>query len=228
MLVDRDRASVDAVCEGLAKSNDHSCATIDVTVEAGWIQTLDTLNDRYGRLDIVVNNAGWSRLLPLADCSLKDWNGIVAVDLDAAFLGMKMAMPMLASGNRGAIVNMSSVRSDVAGAGAAAYSAAKSGMAALARVVAIEWAQTDNGVRVNTIHSGFVATSFSRNMATPAQIEAFAQTCRSNALRSPRRLPLWQLSWSLTAPATVPAHASSSMADLAWSEHKDEKWQELT
>jgi 3alpha(or 20beta)-hydroxysteroid dehydrogenase len=161
---------------------------MDVTIERDWVRTLEALEERHGHLDILVNNAGWSRLLPMSDCSLEDWREIVSVNLDAAFLGMKLSMPMLAASTGGAIVNMSSIRSDLAGVGASAYSAAKSGMAALARVVAIECAQADNGVRVNTVHPGFVETPFSRGMATREQIDAFAGTVPIKRLAQPSEI----------------------------------------
>jgi NAD(P)-dependent dehydrogenase (short-subunit alcohol dehydrogenase family) len=173
VLADRDRDAVERVLAGFIAPHQHRALMLDVTIEEQWLSVHASVKAQYGRLDVLVNNAGWGRMHTITDCTLEQWREILAVNLDSVFLGTKHSMPLLAASGGGAIVNTSSIRSYVAGLGSAAYSSAKSGIRMLTKVAALECADAANGVRVNSVHPGFVNTNFSKGMASGPVLEQF-------------------------------------------------------
>jgi NAD(P)-dependent dehydrogenase (short-subunit alcohol dehydrogenase family) len=131
---------------------------LDVTREEEWTAALAAVDRRFGRLDVLVNNAGYGALKSIADTSFDDWRSLIAVNLDSVFLGVKHAIPLMARGGGGSIVNVSSIRALVAGEGSGAYCAAKAGVHLFTKVAALECAAAQNGIRVNSVHPGFVDT----------------------------------------------------------------------
>jgi glucose 1-dehydrogenase len=112
------------------------------------------------RLDALVNNAAWQVSKPLVETSLEEWDGVMAVNLRAAFLHTKLAYPFFKTAGGGAIVNVSSVHAVQTSANIAAYAASKGGLLALTRAMAIEFAL--DGIRVNAILPGAVDTPMLR------------------------------------------------------------------
>jgi len=131
---------------------------LDVTREEEWVAAIATVERHFGRLDVLVNNAGYGVLRRIAETSLEDWRSIIAVNLDSVFLGVKLAIPLMVKGGGGSIVNVSSIRGLVAGEGSGAYCAAKAGVHLFTKVAALECAAEKNGIRVNSVHPGFVDT----------------------------------------------------------------------
>lgn len=126
----------------------------DVRDEARWTDVVATTVERFGGLDILVNNAGLVRFASIEDCSLDDFRLHIQVMLEGSFLGCRAAVPVMAAGGGGAIVNVSSVAA-LKGIGVLpAYSAAKAGILALTRSVAIHCQEQGNGIRCNAIVPG--------------------------------------------------------------------------
>jgi len=156
---DRDEERLGSSLGELRGGGDaHLAIAFDVTDEAGWARAMDQIAARFGRLDVLVNNAGFGRFRAIADTTLEEWRATLAVNLDSVFLGTRYALPLLAKSGRGAIVNMSSIRGLVAGPNAGAYSAAKAGVKLFTKVTALECAAAGNGVRANSVHPGHVET----------------------------------------------------------------------
>jgi len=128
----------------------------DVTREADWQTVIDTTMDRFGRLDILLNNAGDARLGPLTELTLDTLQFLLRVDLEGPFLGMKAAWPHLVAAGGGAIINMSSVAGQRGVAGGTAYSTVKGAQAAMTRAAAMEGAPAN--IRVNSMHPGLIWT----------------------------------------------------------------------
>ncbi|AYH45081.1 SDR family oxidoreductase [Azoarcus sp. DN11] len=159
ILADRNEALLEkALAEVRQISEGHRAIHLDVTVEDRWIAAIREIDSAFGRLDVLVNNAGFGRFRSIADTSLEEWRSTLAVNLDSVFLGTKYALPLLARGGRGSIVNMSSIRGLVAGPNASAYCAAKAGVRLFTKVTALECAEVRNGVRANSVHPGHVET----------------------------------------------------------------------
>jgi 3-oxoacyl-[acyl-carrier protein] reductase len=112
--------------------------------------------DAYGRLDVLVNNAGAGQVADSETLDLADWQRIIDLDLTAPFrCAQAAARPMLAAGS-GVIVNISSLTGHIALARRAAYTAAKHGLEGLTKTLAVEWAA--RGVRVMSVAPAYVAT----------------------------------------------------------------------
>jgi NAD(P)-dependent dehydrogenase (short-subunit alcohol dehydrogenase family) len=128
----------------------------DVTEEARWPQVIAATEARFGRLDVMVANAGIGLMVPLEEMSLADWRRQQAINLDGVFLSVKHAIPAMRRSGGGSIILMSSVAGLRGAAGLAAYCATKGGVRLLAKAVALETA-ADN-IRVNSVHPGIIDT----------------------------------------------------------------------
>jgi 3(or 17)beta-hydroxysteroid dehydrogenase len=132
---------------------------LDVTREEDWSSVVDAVLTRFGRLDVVVNNAGMGIAKDVETISLEEWRLVHAVNLDGTFLGCKHAIrAMRQCGAKGSIINMSSVAGLVGAATLPAYCSAKSGVRLLTKSVALHCAQKGYGIRCNSIHPVFVET----------------------------------------------------------------------
>lgn len=159
VLADRDGPRLAAAVARLRMDGgNHLAILLDVTVESAWADAVAELALEFGRLDVLVNNAGFGRFRSLADTSLEEWRAIMAVNLDSVFLGTRHALPLLAKSGRGAIVNVASMRGVAAAANTGAYCASKAGVLSLTKVTALECAAARNGVRANAVLPGHVET----------------------------------------------------------------------
>ncbi len=131
----------------------------DVVDEAQWQSVFDHSRDAFGAVSVLVNNAG---IVPNGDhveeMSLEAWRHVMAVDLDSVFLGCKHGVRAMKAGG-GSIINVSSVMGLVGNPGSGPYNAAKGGVRLLSKVVALECAQNQYPIRVNSIHPGYIKTS---------------------------------------------------------------------
>ena len=128
----------------------------DVRDEAGWPGVIAEAEKRFGRLDIMVANAGIGIMSPIAEMSLADWQRQQAINLDGVFLSIKHAIPAMRRAGGGSIVLMSSVAGLRGSPGLAGYSATKGGVRLLAKSVALEHAV--DRIRCNSVHPGIIAT----------------------------------------------------------------------
>ena len=129
----------------------------DVTSEAQWQAVIDRTLEEYGRLDVLVNNAGIAVLMPIAEMTIADWNRQIDVNLTSVFLGCKYGMAAMRDSGGGSIVNLSSVAGLVGIATCSAYGAAKGGVRIMSKTLAVEGAP-DN-IRCNSVHPGFIRTN---------------------------------------------------------------------
>jgi 3alpha(or 20beta)-hydroxysteroid dehydrogenase len=149
---------------------------LDVTSEDDWAAAAATATTEFGRLDVLVNNAGTVRLTPIIGGSLEDYLAVIMVNEVGVYLGMKAAAPAMADSGGGSIVNISSIDGIVGMATVAAYCASKFAVRGLTRVAALELAPL--GIRCNSVHPGYIDTPMLRggpdsDMATEAMFDAF-------------------------------------------------------
>lgn len=150
----------------------HRAITLDVTSEEDWVRALHEIDGVYGRLDVLVNNAGIGYFRSLVDMTFAEWRSIMAVNLDGVFLGTKHSLSLLARSGKGSIVNVSSIRGQVAGPNTAAYCASKAGVRLFTKSTALECAALRNGVRANSVHPGVIETPLSaRALGDSAALE---------------------------------------------------------
>ena len=146
---------VDEICSAGGKA---IYLPLDVTREADWKRLMAEVAERFGRLNILVNNAGISPSGSM-EMEFELWRKTLSVNLDGTFLGCKYAIEtMRATQSVGSIVNISSVMAMVAQPTTVAYSASKGGVRSLTKAAAIYCADKKLPIRVNSIHPGTCTT----------------------------------------------------------------------
>ena len=142
----------------------------DTTDEPRWLEVMASIRETEAYLDIVLNNAGVgnnSRMLN--DTTLEHWRQVNAANVEGVFLGTKYGIEAMEAGARGgSIVNISSVYGKVGAIGAAAYNASKGAVCVFSKGAALECGKAGNGVRVNTIHPGFIETGMTQERLSDA------------------------------------------------------------
>ena len=131
----------------------------DVTDEAEWQAVFASVRANEGRLDILFNNAGVGNGgVMLAETTLDHWRHVNAANVEGVFLGTKYGIELMAEGGGGSIVNVSSIYGKVGAVGSVAYNASKGAVCLLTKGAALECGKAGNGVRVNSVHPGFIET----------------------------------------------------------------------
>ncbi|GLW62686.1 3-alpha-(or 20-beta)-hydroxysteroid dehydrogenase [Actinomadura rubrobrunea] len=129
---------------------------MDVSSPDDWKTAVATAVDVYGRLDVLVNNAGILRYRTIEEMPLEEFRRILDVNLVGQWLGVKSVTPAMRAAGGGSIVNVSSTEGFIGAAGLAAYSASKFGVRGLTKAAARELGP--DGIRVNSIHPGGIVT----------------------------------------------------------------------
>ncbi|MFC4620531.1 3-hydroxybutyrate dehydrogenase [Camelliibacillus cellulosilyticus] len=128
----------------------------DVTNEDELQAALGVCTDQFGRLDILMNNAGFQYVAPIEDFPTETFERLIKVMLTAPFMAIKLAFPIMKKQQHGRIINMASINGLIGFAGKAGYNSAKHGLIGLTKVAALESA-TD-GITVNALCPGYVDT----------------------------------------------------------------------
>ena len=136
----------------------------DVTDPAGVEAMVGTVLERWGRLDVLVNNAGIAgRSAPVQDLSLEEWQQVIAVDLTGVFLCCQAAVRAMLPRASGRIVNIASIAGKEGNPNLAAYSAAKAGVIGLTKALGKELAQS--GILVNAVTPAVIETDILRQVS---------------------------------------------------------------
>lgn len=141
----------------------------DVTSEKEVTGTIDALIEKWGRIDVLINNAGLQYISPLEDFPTEQFELLIKVMLTAPFIATKRVFPAMKKQKYGRIINMASINGLVGFAGKAAYNSAKHGVIGLTKAAALEGAEF--GITVNAVCPGYVDTPLVRN-----QLSALAET----------------------------------------------------
>ncbi|WP_421994953.1 SDR family NAD(P)-dependent oxidoreductase [Reyranella sp.] len=147
---------------------------LDVTSEADWAAAVDAVVRDHGRLDVLVNNAGIIAYEPLHELTMDAWTRMIAVDQTGVFLGMREAVRVMRGRNPGSIVNISSIWGSAAVAGAHGYHAAKGAVRNMTKNAAMTY--VGDGIRVNSVHPGFIHTALTNAQAADLNDAVIAST----------------------------------------------------
>ncbi|MFS0822202.1 SDR family NAD(P)-dependent oxidoreductase [Bacillus sp. 1P02SD] len=133
----------------------------DISNENDWKWFIDEVSQKINKLDVLVNNAGVNKRDTIQDCTLEDWNRIIAVNQTGVFLGMKYCLPLLIKSGKASIINMSSIVG-LTGYFAVAYTASKWAVRGMTKSAAAEFGKF--GIRVNSVHPGFISTPLNKTI----------------------------------------------------------------
>jgi len=125
---------------------------LDVTSEESWLAAVAHARERFGKLDVLVNNAGILRFNAIENTPLEEYEAVIRVNQVGCFLGMKSAIPALRDAGGGAIVNISSAAGLEAMPGIVSYCSSKFAVRGMTKVAALEFGA--HAVRVNSVHPG--------------------------------------------------------------------------
>ena len=147
---------------------------LDVTSESAWDTAVEVATSRWGRLDVVVNNAGMSgaKGRPVVeDVVLDDWNDVFAVNSTGVMLGTRAGIAEMRKAGGGSIINVSSIFGIVGSRAGAAYHASKGAARTFSKAAAVQYAK-DN-IRVNSVHPGFTDTPMTLDIHSDPEIHEF-------------------------------------------------------
>jgi NAD(P)-dependent dehydrogenase (short-subunit alcohol dehydrogenase family) len=187
MIADVDDEAGTEAMEVLSPLGEVGVAKTDVAVEADVARLVDVTLSRFGRIDLLVNNAAVSCRRPVSELTLEEWNRVIGVNLTGVFLCSKYAAPSLAR-NTGVIINISSTRALMSEANTEAYTASKGGVVALTHALAVSLAPQ---VRVNCVSPGWIDVTLRVGLVRPMTWRA------------------WWCIWRPPQPALSPVRISS-------------------
>jgi gluconate 5-dehydrogenase len=170
----RDKALLESrVGELQAQGRKASGHAFDVTDPKAVASGVQDVARRHGRLDILVNNAGIGIRAPVLDYALADWQRVIDTNLTSCFVVAQEAARIMVAAGAGRIINTGSIGGVVARPTIPAYIAAKGGLAALTRALAVELGP--KGVNVNAIAPGYFKTDLNRVLAENPEFDAFVK-----------------------------------------------------
>ncbi|MBI3703618.1 MAG: SDR family oxidoreductase [Rhizobiales bacterium] len=164
-LLDIDGDNLARTYAALAKPETTVAIVCDVADPAGVGRAIETVAEKFGRLDALVNNAGIAIFKPILDVSYEDWSRVLAVNLSGPFLCAQAAAPLMRDSGGGSIVNITSISGLRASTLRTAYGTSKAGLAHLTKQQAVELAAL--GIRVNAVAPGPVDTAMAKAVHTP-------------------------------------------------------------
>jgi len=135
---------------------------LDVANEDDWTAAVAAVIDAFGRLDVLVNNAGILHFSAIAETTLEEYERVVRVNQFGTFLGMRAVVPTMTAGGGGSIVNVSSIEGLGGMPLMIAYAASKFAIRGMTKVAAMELGE--KGIRVNSVHPGMIDTDMVRGI----------------------------------------------------------------
>jgi meso-butanediol dehydrogenase / (S,S)-butanediol dehydrogenase / diacetyl reductase len=186
----RERASVVVADLSGTRASEVAHAIVQQGGNAQWLKmdasdpegvqaAIRLATDKWGRLDIMFNNAGLGAVETLEAMTLETWNRILAVTLTSVFLGIKYSLPIMREQGSGSIVNTASISGTAGDYGMSAYNAAKAGVINLSRAAALENAKY--GIRVNCVCPGAINTRVSQLLGGD-DVEGFKRRLAQNPI----------------------------------------------
>ena len=142
-----------------ARELDATFLTQDVSKESSWEELMTFVQDKFGRLDGLVNNAGIAPIANIEDVTTESWRRVLSIHLDGTLWGCQAAIKLMKKGRGGSIVNMSSTAALIGIGSYLAYGTAKGGIRSMTKSIAIHCRQKKLNIRCNSVHPGSINTA---------------------------------------------------------------------
>jgi 2-hydroxycyclohexanecarboxyl-CoA dehydrogenase len=183
VATDLDPGTAEQTASGLG--GEAIALATDVTSRESIAAMVTAVTGRFGRIDVLVNNAGWDRSGPFVDSDPADWDRVIQINLYGVLNTCKAILPIMAAQGGGAVVNLGSDAGRVGSSGEAVYSAAKGGIIAFTKAAAREMARSS--VRVNCVSPGPTDTALFASMGgdDPKLREALTRAIPMRRLAQP-------------------------------------------
>lgn len=187
-LLDVNDEGIGALAKRLsAEGHDVLAVSCDVADEASVQGAAAAVRDRFGRADVLVNNAGVISWTPLEDLSVDEWDRVTNVNQRGIFLCTREFGRMMIAQQSGSIVNISSVAGTVPEPNAGAYAATKAAAIVIARQTAVEWGR--HGIRANAVSPGMMQTPMAEKfLSVPEALARRIQMTASRRIGDPREV----------------------------------------
>ncbi|WP_420466473.1 glucose 1-dehydrogenase [Panacagrimonas sp.] len=145
---------------------------LNVTDEAQWAAVVDGAIARYGRIDVLVNNAGILLMKPVHETTTEEWDRVFNVNVRGCFFGIRAVVPAMQKAVAGSIINISSIYGLIGAPGATAYQASKGAVRLMAKSCAVDLAPFK--IRVNSVHPGVIDTPMTKDLLTQPEFRSAA------------------------------------------------------
>lgn len=178
LVNDNNQENVQALLDQFRGEEIHAFC-FDTTEEAAWEKAVTEIKEKFGKVDVLFNNAGIFKIETIEETSVELWKKTMDVNALSIFLGIKAMSPLLGEGS--SIINTSSIASFLGSKNRIAYAASKGAVSALTKAVAIEFAP--RGIRANSVHPAYIKTQMAEHAA-----EATERTMEEMG----SRIPLYQ------------------------------------
>ena len=216
VLASRSAALLEEIAQDIRATGGRALAVVVDVRNAQSVEEMVTAAvDEFGRLDIMVNNAGVSMAHPSEDLAPEDWQRAVETDLFGVFYGCQSAARrMMAQGEGGTIINITSVYGICAAPMRAAYCSSKAACNMLTKVLACEWAK--RGIRVNAIAPGYIRTELVQDIIDRGVMDVAALERRTPMGRMGEVEDLEDLAVFLAGPGAAYITGSVMTVDGGW------------
>jgi 3(or 17)beta-hydroxysteroid dehydrogenase len=177
VLTDIDQVKGKGVVEEIKGFGDEAIfIRHDVSSESEWIKVMTEIKKRFGRLDVLVNNAGIFLTQSIEEMTLEQWHRVMAVNVDGVLLGTKHAIRIMKGNGGGSIINLSSVGGLVGTVDSSAYNASKGAVRMFTKAAALECSKAghDYNIRINSVHPGVIQSPLADSIMTDEDARTIA------------------------------------------------------
>ncbi|WP_315140769.1 SDR family NAD(P)-dependent oxidoreductase [Achromobacter marplatensis] len=217
-LLDMDAAALDAaVAELTSDGGEASAVQASVTDADAVERAFARVEQTWGRIDVLVNNAGISANKPTLEVTVDEWRRAVDINLTGVFLCAQAAGRRMVPAGSGSIINLASMYGVVAAPDRAAYCATKGAVVLLTETLAVEWGPM--GVRVNALAPGYVETDLVRDLAARGRLDPERLQQRTPLRRMAQPAEMADLAVFLASRQAAYITGHTLVADGGWSRY---------